>query len=211
MTLNVELDQIYAVYRDCALNQEYYGRKLVRFQRVDTTMEIGIALFASGSALSSLLKATPIMEAWWPLLAAISAVLALAKPILRLNKKVAAYSRLFTGHLDNYLQMRRLVMLITRKQTLNDEMRRQFERALTKYLELSRDDDPAPSKRLVARCEEIVSNRIPPNSLWYPPCAAPSPPQTGQPAARSLAIVTTSTPQDAPNPGESSDKFASPS
>lgn len=43
-----------------------------------------------------------------------------------------------------------------------------FEVAESRFMELSKDDDPHPNLELLGRCEEAVRMRHPPERAWYP-------------------------------------------
>ena len=165
-----ELAELYETYRDAALNREYYGRLLARHQRNNTIIEVIIALGATSSGISGLtvIKDEPYGLYVWGVITSIAAVLAIAKPFLQFHKKIERYSRLFTGHLDNYITLNSLVIRIRRKQELTEDMIRQFERAEQRYSQLSRGDDPIKDISLCKQCEEIIRREIPDTVLWYP-------------------------------------------
>src|SRR5689334_15071289 len=94
--LVAHLDEIYSTYRTAALNKAYYGGMLSRYQRRNTIFEIAIAVGATSSGVSGLaLWSQPYGKATWGVITAISSLLAVAKPILQMNKKVERYSKLF--------------------------------------------------------------------------------------------------------------------
>jgi choline-glycine betaine transporter len=166
---NTELAELYETYRTAALNKEYYGAMLARFQRINTIIEITIALGATSSGISGLAVVTQYPQAkWlWGIITAASAVLAISKPILQLNRKIERYSRLFTGHLDIYLTLSALVSRVRRKREISEEMIKQFEKVEQRYFELSRGDDPIVKAKLLNRCRDAVVKRIPDTVLWF--------------------------------------------
>src|SRR5262249_26814632 len=108
-----ELCELYDAYRTAALNKEYYGLLLSRYQTNNTILEIAIAIGATSSGISGLaLWQQPDGKIIWAIVTLMSGILAIAKPFLQLNKKVERYSKLFTGHLDAFLAIGALVSRI---------------------------------------------------------------------------------------------------
>ncbi|MBU1314982.1 MAG: hypothetical protein KJ947_10890 [Alphaproteobacteria bacterium] len=167
--LRIQLVEIYTLLSRAPLNKEYYGVMLSRNQRLSTWFDTLIAIGTTGSGLSALTIWNTYYGAFiWGILSAASAVLALTKPIIQLNKKVERLSRLFVGHSDNYASLLILVSRIKRRGILTEEMLANFEASELRFLELAKEDDPTPDRALVERCEETVRRRHPPESAWYP-------------------------------------------
>jgi hypothetical protein len=152
------------------LNKLYYGTMLARYQRINTALELMIAVGATGSGISGYAALQyGIGKEIFGTITFISAILAVAKPIVKLNKKIERHSKLFTGHLDVALRFGSLVTHIRRKRNLSASDVAEFEIAEQRFIELSRDDDPHTAKRLQKKCEEEVLQAIPESALWFPP------------------------------------------
>jgi hypothetical protein len=166
-----ELAEIYNTYRNAALNKDYYGKVLERYQTRNTILEILIAIGATSSGISGLAlwQVEPHGKIIWASITAVSGVLAVIKPFLQMNKKIERYSRLFSGHLENYLALGVLVAKIRRKRALTEELVEEYELAERRFIELSRDDEPNPNVRIHRECEEAIRVRIPDEILWLPP------------------------------------------
>src|SRR6266536_3221105 len=165
-----ELREIYDMYRTATLNKNYYGAMLAKYQKRNLVLEIIIAIGATSSGVSGLtLWQEPYGKAIWGIITLISGILAVAKPILQLNKKVERYSKLFTGHLDNSLRLGALATKIRRKRELSADMVQEFELAEQRFVELSREDDPNTVLRVHKKCEDAVRLAIPDTVLWFPP------------------------------------------
>lgn len=172
-TICHQLAEIYTLMCRAAMNKEYYGAKLARSQLVSTWMDILIAIGAAGSGLSALTiwnteYGKPVWTVSWAILSLVAAVLALAKPIVQLNKRIERFSRLFAGHSDIYTGLLVLSSRIKRKGTISDEMSSTFESAEIRFMELSKEDDPTPSRTLLDRCEQMIRTRHPAENAWYP-------------------------------------------
>jgi hypothetical protein len=168
-----QLAEIYTLMCRAAMNKEYYGAKLARSQSVNTWMDILIAIGTAGSGLSALTIWTTdygkvVWAVLWAVLSLVSTVLALAKPIVQLNKRVERFSRLFAGHSDIYTGLLVLSSRIRRKGSITDEMNSSFEAAEIRFMELSKEDDPKPDRKLLDRCEQMIRSRHPAQNAWYP-------------------------------------------
>jgi hypothetical protein len=174
--LAAQLSEIYTLQCRAALNKEYYGRLLARQQTTNTWMEILIAAGTTGSGLSAVtdIWQTEYGKIIWGFLTLVSTFLAISRPILHINKKVELFSKLFTGYSDLYANLLVLVSRIKRQRELSDEMIQMFEAAELRFLELSKEDDPKPSLKLLQLCEADIRKRHPPEDAWYP-----EPPEIG--------------------------------
>jgi len=164
------LTEIYNLLCRSALNKEYYGRSLASLQKLNDILEILIAVGTTGSGISALTIWTekPYGPWIWGGLATTSAILAVAKPIIQLNKRLERLTRLYVGHSDNYANLLILISRIRRKGVIEEEMINNFEAAEARFLELSKDDDPRPNAALLSECEAMVRERHPAAAAWYP-------------------------------------------
>ena len=90
------------------------------------------------------------------------ALLAVAKPIIQLNKRIERLTRLYVGHADNYASLLIIVSRIRRHNDVTPELIESFEAAEARFLELAKEDDPRPNMRLLRRCEATIRQRHPP-------------------------------------------------
>ncbi|WP_315720144.1 MULTISPECIES: hypothetical protein [unclassified Bradyrhizobium] len=165
-----QLTEIYNLLCRSALNKEYYGRRLHKTQTLSDVLEILIAVGTTGSGVSGIAAFTiePYGRWIWGFLASASALLAVAKPIIQISKRIERLTRLYVGHTDNYTNLLILVSRIRRHGGLNDEMMNLFETAEARFLELAKEDDPHPDRHLLQQCESMIRERHPPQSAWYP-------------------------------------------
>lgn len=164
------LTEIYTLLCRSAMNKEYYGRYLAATQRVNSTLEVLIAVGTTGSGISALTmwSIKPYGPWIWGGLTTVSALLAVAKPIVQLNKRIETLTRLYVGHADNYASLLILVSRVRRQGGIDQQSNEAFEAAEAKFRELSTEDDPRPNAKLLAECEAIVRERHPPQAAWYP-------------------------------------------
>jgi len=159
---------IYDKYRTALLNVKYYGHKLIWARRINLYMELLIAVTASSGVSGWAIWGKEGWALVWSLMAGAAAILATVKPLLPLTKNVATYSKLFGGHKSNYHALEELVKRIETEQVWTKEMEAEFAYISKQDREMAGDDDPKPSKRLVAKFTEEVNLQIPVDRLWCP-------------------------------------------
>jgi hypothetical protein len=107
-----QVDIIYNAYRDTELNRKYYGYRLHRYQTWNQVMEIAIAIGGASSVLSWQVWTSDAGKVALPIILAVSALLAIAKPILGLGKQIERCSKLFAGYTAVYHDLDELVSQI---------------------------------------------------------------------------------------------------
>ena len=170
---SAHLAEIYTLLCRSGLNKEYYGNVLHRMQRLNDVLEILIAVGTAGSAISALTiwQVEPYGPWVWGTLTTIAALLAIAKPIIQLNKRIERLTRLYVGHTDNYTSLVIIVSRIRRHNDVTPELIEAFEAAEARFLELAKEDDPRPNMKLLQRCEAMIRQRHPPGEAWWPNAA----------------------------------------
>jgi hypothetical protein len=171
--LDVKLEYIYELYKLSAINTRYYGWRLARTQRLSMVFEIIIALGATGTGaagLKALLTTGNLKEFFeeiWIFLAIISAILAITKPIVQLNKRVETYTKLFTGHNAGYFALKDIVVGVGTYHNLTAEQERQFTSIKNRYRELATLDEPSPNRRKIEQIRIQVNKRLPDDTFWW--------------------------------------------
>ena len=122
---SAHLAEIYTLLCRSGLNKEYYGNVLHRTQRFNDLLEILIAVGTTGSGISAftIWQLEPYGPWVWGTLTAASALLAVAKPIIQLNKRIERLTRLYVGHADNYASLHIIVSRIRRLNDVTPELR----------------------------------------------------------------------------------------
>lgn len=167
--ISAQLSAIYDLQCRSALNREYYGILLTRTQRKNTILEILIALGTAGSGISGLaLFEYQVGKLAWASITAAATILAVIKPVVQYSKKIERLSRLFSGYAEIYVSLSIAVSKIKISCELTPEVSGIFEAASERYVELSREDDPMPNRKLLKRCEYTVRQQHPPERAWYP-------------------------------------------
>jgi hypothetical protein len=163
-------DRIYVLYRNCVLNQDYYGHRLQLFSKVALWLEVIIVIGSGASGVSGWIIWTkyPASAVLWGIIAATATLLAAVKPVLHIDTKLKHYSMLFSGYRQLSLTMKMVVDEIAESAGIPREIEREVERVRTRYQNLSEGDDPRPSIKLVKRLQAQIEDKIPIWSLFYP-------------------------------------------
>ncbi len=164
--------------RTSRLSDLYYGERLTWLSRFNFGIELAIAVTASGSGISGLeiVKNGPLAP-YWPYLAALTAFLAIAKPLLSLDRQLRhatqqqqTYRRLLSSFEDLALDIQQLG-------TLTNEHRQRFQRAREMLRQAEEQDDGYVPVKQRQRLQLDVKNEMPAERLWVPPVTlAPSEP-----------------------------------
>jgi hypothetical protein len=164
------LERVYDLYRDCILNQEYYGYRLNLFSRAAFWLEVSIVIGSGASGVSGWIIWTryEAFAALWGVIAAGSTLLAALKPVLQTDAKLKRYSRLFSAYRQLAISMKVVVDEIAENGGISRDIDREIERVRARYRSLSADDDPRPSHKLVEQLQVEINKRVPLSSLFYP-------------------------------------------
>ena len=155
--------------RTARLSELYYGQAVSRWARFNFGMELAIAVTASGSGISGLdILQHGAMASAWPWLAAFTALLAIAKPLMALDRKLRhgtqqqqTYRRLL-GTFEN------LAGDVQQAGQLTAEHRQRFQRARDILREAEVQDDGAIAIWTLRPLEDRVKKEMPADKLWVP-------------------------------------------
>jgi len=150
------------------MNKEYYGCRLSFYRRLNFWLEFVIAIATSSIAGWAIWK-TELGGVIWVAVAAMAAVLSVAKPFLGFSKKIERYSKLFTAYGDALFDLEMMNEYVQIRKKLTDSFHDKYNDILDRMRSLSADDDPKVSERLLGKCFDITNRRYPPESFWLPP------------------------------------------
>jgi hypothetical protein len=172
-----QFDRIYDLYRDCVLNQEYYGDRLNLFSRIAFWLQMIIVIGSGTSGVSGWIIWTQYRDLapLWAVIAGASTLFAALKPALQTDAKLKRYSKLFSAYRQLALSMKMVVDEVAENAGTSKDIEREVERVRARYRSLSVDDDPRPSPKLVSKLQTEINEKIPPASLFYPQLSAPPP------------------------------------
>jgi hypothetical protein len=170
-------DRIYDLYRNCILNELYYGRRLKLYSRLGFWLEIMIVIGSGTSGISGWFIWTkyPQLGFVWGVIAAVSVLLAALKPAFKTDTHLKRYSSLFSAYRQLALSMQSAVEEIAENSGIRPGTEREIDRIRTRHRNLSVDDDPSPPTKLVTVLQDEVNTRVPPSSFFYPSAPPPVP------------------------------------
>jgi hypothetical protein len=164
-------DNVYDLYRDCMLNELYYGHRLKLFGRIALWLEIIIVIGSGTSGVSGWIIWTkyPASAALWGIIAGAATLFAAIKPVLQTDAKIKRYSALFSGYRQLALSMKMVVEGINEAGGIPNELSKEIDRIRARYRTLSVDDDPRPDASFVESLQGEINRRVSPSTFFYPP------------------------------------------
>lgn len=99
---------VYDTYRETRLWVIYYSERLNWFKKINSSIEIILAITTSSSAVAVLwFWNTPIGQDLWKYVVIVSAILAVIKPVIKLTERVQQYEEVLSGYrgLENDLKI----------------------------------------------------------------------------------------------------------
>jgi hypothetical protein len=156
-------------YRTARLNVRYLESKLRRLRRKNFWLEFLIALSASSVAAKAWYFQGDIGGCVWKILTGVTALLAIAKPLLKLSEKIRDSEDRLAGYktLDFFLE--RILITIREKKAYDKEVQKQFSVALDmKQKLIEKDKGPEPNEKLLNECYEKVLKELPEDSFYIP-------------------------------------------
>jgi hypothetical protein len=155
--------------RTARLSELYYGQQLRSLTRWNFAVELLVAIAASGSGIAGwAVWQDKIGTPLWACVAGGAAILAVAKPLLTLDRRIRNATRqqlLYRGLLST---LENLAFDIQQAGTLSVEQRRRFLRARETLRQAADGDDPAPSADVLSLLQTRVNTEMPAESLWVP-------------------------------------------
>lgn len=171
----VEVDRAFVAQmwddaRTARLSDLYYGERLAVLTRVSRWTDMLIAIAASGSGVAG-------WAVWqfetgkiaWGVIAAIAAILAIAKPLMNLNTQISAFTKqqqIYRGALSS---LEFLVFDIQQAEMVKSEHRTRYQRIRDKLMQAESADESTQSEKLREKLQQKVLIEMPARSLWVPP------------------------------------------
>ena len=159
----------YNTFRTAAMNQKYYRYVIERTQKTNLGLEIIIALGATVTGVSGwALWETDAGLILWPIIASVSALIAVIKPMLNFSKKIEKYSKMYAGYADIYYKIRTLKEFIESRQAITEEDYNTYNEIPNLFKELAILEEELLNIKLLTKCQEKVNRENPPDSFWMP-------------------------------------------
>jgi hypothetical protein len=157
---------VYDLHNEVRMNFLYYSKRLLNRQRINLGMEIVIAVTTSATV-----GTVVVFKSLLPWFAAVSAVLSVIKPILRLPTAIEGYTKIRAAYLAVSLQTRSIVREIQEYHQVTPEMQTTLRSVRHRLDELATQDDAYPSKAQLLKHLSDAEEEMPANTLWCPPQA----------------------------------------
>ncbi len=146
---------VYDLHRTVRLNAKYYAARLDNLERYNFWIEFALAVSASSTIASMWLWTTPLGQVFWSIFGVATAILSIAKPLLKLTDKILRMERVQCGYeaLDHDLY--RLGVHISQSGSYAPQLQKQFFEAVNRRGQLVRERvEVRESKALKRRCDE---------------------------------------------------------
>ena len=120
---------VYDEYRTALYNVKAHTTRIHRIRKVSKTIDIALAVLTPSSAIAGFfLLNTPAGKVVWNTLITVASLLAVSKPLLKLDEQKAQLVRSLSGYTQLSHDLEDLTMGIRRKRRFDDELYAVFER-----------------------------------------------------------------------------------
>jgi len=176
-----ELDRAFVLQlwddaRTARLSDLYYGNRIRTLSRISFWSEILIAATATGSGIAGLAVWQHDIGQWlWAIIAAAAALLAIAKPLMNLDRQLTACTKQQQVYRSILSSLKYLAFDIEQATEIKTEHRDRYRRNREMLMKAENDDENAPSASLVSRLYDKVNQEMPAASLWVPVPASAQP------------------------------------
>lgn len=161
---------VYDLYRETRFYVLYYSEKLNEYKRLNTVIEVVLAITTSSSAVAALwLWDTTIGQEIWKYILVVSAILAVLKPILKLTEKVQQYEAYLTGYRGLETDVKLIVIQINQSKNYGTIHRSDLIAALSRQGELTlKSPESKLAKKLEYKCRQQVEIELPAEKFFVP-------------------------------------------
>lgn len=161
---------VYDLLRTARLNQLYYGRRLLTFERRNFWAEIVVASTSSTSAIGAFaFWKTTAGQPYWQFFLAVAAVVAIAKPFLNYAKKIKSYEELLIAYRLIAYDLRDLRLDISQARGYEKVHQARFK-AIKERLRTFVDKSPERVEMAAVKkiCEQQVLSELPNHHFYIP-------------------------------------------
>jgi hypothetical protein len=161
---------VYDEYRTARLNVKYYSTELARFETLNIGIDVILAITVPSSSIAALwFLNTPIGHVIWQYLGAISVILAVIKPFLKLPEKMRKYERTLTNYRALEHDLSSIVYDINQNKRYDETLQNKFREAFARKGRV-KVEEPAIriNKRLRRKCFEEVIQELPADNFLVP-------------------------------------------
>jgi hypothetical protein len=146
-----------------------HGQRLARLSRWNFIIDLALATTASGSGISGLeVFSSGGGAVVWPYLAAATAVLAIAKPLTGIERKLRDTAELQQIYRRVYNAYEDLAFDVEQAGSLTSEHRQRFQRIRKMYQQAKEQENVAHSEAMLRPLQAHVDKEMPKDQLWRP-------------------------------------------
>jgi hypothetical protein len=150
--------------------KKYYAQEMRTCER----WNLGANFLIAAAASTSLTSATLFNDTAWgskllTILLLFSTIATIAKPLLKLDKRIARFSKLQNEYLDLYQKLDRLKTDIQHAGEVLPQHEKRLTRLRDRFDRLGLRNEAVESDHKMLKIMDQVENSIPPTSLWLPP------------------------------------------
>ncbi|MEZ9868914.1 hypothetical protein [Vibrio sp. 10N.261.51.A4] len=162
--------EVYDLLRTAKLNEKYFGYRLQKYVRVNNGMEFAIAATASTSAIASLtLWKEGVGDYFWQSFLSISAVISVAKPILKITNKVRLYEEVLSEYRSLSYELLQLKVRMSTDRGYNECHKEKLQQIMDKHAVLiSKTPESTENKKVKKKCTNEVELAYPADSFYIP-------------------------------------------
>lgn len=158
---------LYDAYRNARFNVRYYSELLHRTRLRSSGIDIALAITAPSSALAGLVK-QKLPDAW-VYLSAITAVLALIKPIIRLNDRMRILNECVTGYRILEHELECIVLTVSQEGRYDKKCKDRLIHAFgMKGKLLPKEPNEKIDERLRRKCFDLINQELPCDKFSIP-------------------------------------------
>lgn len=161
---------VYDLYKTARLNVKYHSIRLGKIERYNFAIELLIAITAPTSAITGIwLLNTEAGQNIWKYIAALAAISAVIKPLLRLPHQIKTLEQTLSGYRALEYDVEQIVNRIKSERTYSKACKSMLEDAQKKKKSLV--CNPAENnqdKKLIEKLYSEVNKELPMESLFVP-------------------------------------------
>jgi len=169
--LNHPVWDVYDTLRTARLNAKYYSYRVSSLERINFWTELFLAATVTGSAIAGLtFWSTDSGKPIWQSLLVVSAVLAIAKPLLRLADRIQKLQELVGEYRSAEYELKKIEVAIRQERAFGSELQKLFALALDRLGVLAKkpEGEYRISNALRGRCQEEVQRELPSTIFFVP-------------------------------------------
>jgi hypothetical protein len=169
-TKNHPIWDVYDMLRTARLNIKYHRCRLSYWKTVDFWFNFSLALVAPSSAVTSLwLWETPAGAIAWRVLVSITAIIAIAKPLIKTGEKVQSYEKALHGYVILGHNLEKIEMHIKQDKRYSEKHRTLLESAKDMEGKIKETDpEIKTNEKIRKKCQNEVLKELPQDHFYIP-------------------------------------------